>query len=73
MAEMNGTAPAFPIRIILEEGEMIEVAKPDDLFDHFQNFDTTAPEQKAWIRDQLDRSVRLRMSGGEVHELSVES
>lgn len=70
--ETKPNEPAFPIRFILEDGEVVEVAHPDDIFDHFQNFDSTDPAQKAWVRDVQDRSVRLRMSGGEVHELVVD-
>lgn len=64
--------PAFPIRFILEDGEIIEVAHPDDLFDHFDQFDSTDPDQKVWVRDQQDRNVRLRISDSQVLELEVE-
>lgn len=72
MTATNPIPPAFPIRFILDDAEVIEVAHPDDIFDHFQNFDSTDPAQKTWVRDVQDRSVRVRIAGSEVLELRLE-
>lgn len=72
MTETTENSPAFPIRFILEDGEVIEVAHPDDLFDHFDQFDSTDPAQKTWVRDVQDRNVRLRIADSQVLELEIE-
>ena len=34
------------------------------------SIDSTAPDARIWVRDAYDRTVRIRMRGGMVEELS---
>jgi hypothetical protein len=54
----------FPLRIIFDDGECVEIESPEDLIERVDAFDSCDPN--VWIRDALDRTVRLRMHGGVV-------
>ena len=55
--------PKFPIRVLLDDGETIEIESAEALFDQFDSIDSSASEH-LWIRDALDRTLRLRMRNG---------
>ena len=64
-------APEFPLRIIHDDGECVVVESPEDLIDEIDTLDSTDPASRVWIRDALDRTVRLRMRHGFVEMLEV--
>jgi hypothetical protein len=63
--------PDFPIRIIFDDGEVQELADADELLDAIDTIDSTDPRNRIWIRDERDRTVRLRMRGGIVEIFEV--
>jgi len=63
-------SPEFPIRIILDDGEAEIIDSPDDLMTRIDSIDSA--DEHVWIRDALDRTVRLRVRGGVVEVLDVE-
>jgi hypothetical protein len=63
--------PDFPIRIIFDDGEVQEIADADELMETIDTIDSTDPGNRIWIRDALDRTVRLRMRGGVVEIFEV--
>jgi hypothetical protein len=64
-------SPEFPIRIIFDDGEVQEIASPDELMEAVDTIDSTDPGNRIWIRDERDRTVRLRMRGGIVEVFEV--
>ena len=63
--------PDFPIRIIFDDGEVQELADADELLEAIDTIDSTDPGNRIWIRDERDRTVRLRMRGGIVELFEV--
>ena len=63
--------PDFPIRIIFDDGEVQEIADADELLEAIDTIDSTDPGNRIWIRDERDRTVRLRMRGGIVEVFEV--
>ena len=66
-------SPEFPIRVITDDGECEVIDSPDELLAHVDSLDSTDPQGRVWIRDALDRTVRLRMRNGIVEELTADS
>jgi hypothetical protein len=64
--------PEFPIRVITDDGVCEVLDSPEELMAHVDSIDSTDPEARVWVRDALDRTVRLRMRGGFVELLEVE-
>lgn len=64
-------SPEFPIRIIFDDGEVQEIDSADELFEAIDTIDSTDPGNRIWIRDERDRTVRLRMRGGIVEIFEV--
>jgi len=64
-------SPEFPIRIIFDDGEVQEIASADELMEAVDTIDSTDPGNRIWIRDERDRTVRLRMRGGIVEIFEV--
>jgi hypothetical protein len=62
-------SPEFPIRIITDDGECTVIDSPEELLEKVDSLDSADPH--VWIRDALDRTVRLRMLGGRVELFSV--
>ncbi|HYO76698.1 MAG TPA: hypothetical protein VE010_09565 [Thermoanaerobaculia bacterium] len=62
-------APEFPIRIITDDGDCEEIESPEELMTRVDSIDSSDP--RVWVRDALDRTVRLRMNGGVVEVLDV--
>jgi hypothetical protein len=65
-------SPEFPLRIIFDDGAVQEIASPEELMEAFESVDSTDPVNRIWIRDALDRTVRLRMQNGMVEVLEAE-
>jgi hypothetical protein len=63
--------PEFPIRIISDDGDCQVIDSPDDLIAQVDSLDSTTPDSRIWVRDVLDRTVRIRMRGGTVEVLEV--
>lgn len=63
--------PEFPIRLIFDDGEVVVANSPDELLDLVDTIDTTSAANRVWVRDVLDRTVRLRIRGGFVEEIEV--
>jgi hypothetical protein len=64
-------SPEFPIRIISDDGDCEVIESPEELMSRIDSIDSTSPDARIWIRDVLDRTVRLRMRGGMVMVLEV--
>ncbi len=64
-------SPEFPIRIIFDDGEVQEIASAEELMEEVDTIDSTDPGNRVWIRDERDRTVRLRMRGGIVEIFEV--
>lgn len=57
-------APEFPIRIIADDGDCEIIHSPEELMQSVDSIDSTDPGARIWVRDALDRTVRIRMRGG---------
>lgn len=66
------TRPQFPIRILFDDGGCEFIDTPDELFSKLDSIDSTDPKSRIWIRDDDDRTVKIRMSRGELHLLELE-
>jgi len=64
-------SPEFPIRIIFDDGAVQEIASPEELMEEVDSIDSTDPGNRIWIRDERDRTVRLRMRGGIVEVFEI--
>ncbi|MBV9497635.1 MAG: hypothetical protein JOZ54_25600 [Acidobacteria bacterium] len=64
-------SPEFPIRAIFDDGESVEIADPDALLELFHDLDSA--DATVWVRDALDRNVRVLVRGGAVEVLEVSS
>ena len=67
----SAMSPEFPLRIIFDDGETVVIASPEELIAEIDTIDSTDPANRVWIRDALDRTVRLRMRGGMVELIEV--
>ena len=63
--------PEFPIRIIFDDGECVDIASPEELLEAVDSLDSADAGARVWVRDALDRTVRLRMRGGAVEVFEV--
>jgi hypothetical protein len=61
--------PAFPIRILSDDGSAEEIASPEELIERIHTFDSDDP--RVWVRDAEDRTVRLQVREGVVVELRI--
>jgi hypothetical protein len=66
-------SPEFPIRVITDDGECEVIDSPDELLARIDSLDSTDPANRVWVRDALDRTVRLRMRSGIVEVLTAEN
>lgn len=63
--------PEFPLRIIRDDGECIVVGSPEDLLNEIDTLDSTDPSACVWVRDALDRTVRVRLRQGFMELLEI--
>lgn len=73
MSNIEQTEPQFPLRIIYDDGQLEVVDSADDLLRRIDSIDTTLERGHIWVRDDLGRTVTLRMVGGEVQHFEVEA
>ena len=66
MFEEHKASPEFPLRVIVDDGEVEEIGSADELMEKIDTIDSTDPRNCIWIRDAADRTVRLRMRSGTV-------
>jgi hypothetical protein len=65
-------SPRFPLRVIFNDGEVIDIAEPEQLLAQFASgVDTEQERDHFWIRDAEDRTVRLQMNDGYVVLMDV--
>lgn len=64
-------SPEFPIRILFDDGDCEVIDSPEELMERVNDLDSEDP--RVWVRDAWDRTVVLRVRGGIVEELRVES
>ena len=64
-------SPEFPIRIITDEGDCEVIDSPEQLMAQVDALDSTDPGNRVWVRDALDRTVRIRVRGGMVEVLEA--
>jgi hypothetical protein len=62
---LQPVSPEFPLRIIYD-GHSVVIETPEALLTEVDSVDSSDPEARVWIRDAMDRTVRLRMRAGEV-------
>jgi hypothetical protein len=62
-------SPEFPIRILFDDGEVVVIETPEEIVDAVDSLDSDHP--RVWVRDALDRSVRLLVRNGGVEVLAV--
>ncbi|MGK2855661.1 MAG: hypothetical protein ACSLFQ_00500 [Thermoanaerobaculia bacterium] len=72
MSNIEPVEPRFPLRIIYDDGQLEIVDSADDLLAKIDTLDTTQDSGHVWIRDDLGRTVNLRIIGGEVQQLEAE-
>ncbi|MEA2238974.1 MAG: hypothetical protein QOC81_3698 [Thermoanaerobaculia bacterium] len=65
------TTPEFPLRIIFDDGEVMEIESAEDLIERVDAIDSTDAGNRIWIRDAVDRTVLLRMRSGVVEVFEV--
>ena len=65
------TSPEFPLRIITDDGSAEVIESPEELMETIDSIDSTDPQNRIWVRDAADRTVRLRMRGGRVEVFEV--
>ena len=71
MSRVAKVEPQFPLRIIYDDGQMEVVDTPDDLVRRVDTLDTTVDRTHLWVRDDLGRTVSIRVVGGEVEHFEV--
>jgi len=64
-------SPEFPIRILFDDGEVLVIETPEEIEDAVDALDSGDP--RVWVRDALDRNVRLLVRNGAVEVLAVSS
>jgi hypothetical protein len=65
-------SPEFPIRVITDDGRCEIIESPDELLTSMDSLDSTDPAHRVWVRDALDRTVRIRVRAGFVEVLTTE-
>ena len=63
--------PEFPIRLIYDDGECLTIRSQEELMEIVDSIDSGDPAARVWIRDERDRSVRLKMRNGFIEVLET--
>lgn len=71
MSVSGNSAPQFPLRVIFSDGQMEIIESPEDLLERVDSIDTVVDQDRVWVRDDLGRTVRLRMVNGDVEVIEV--
>ncbi len=65
-------SPEFPIRILFDDGEVLVIETPEEIGDAIDAIDALDSEDsQVWVRDALDRNVRLLVRNGAVEVLAI--
>jgi hypothetical protein len=64
--------PEFPLRLIFDDGESVVIETPEELMDRISSIDAGDERSHVWIRDALDRTVRLQMRDGTVLSFAIQ-
>ena len=59
--------PEFPIRILFDDGEAVEIDSPGAITEAVDSLNSDDP--RVWVRDALDRNVRLVVRNGTIEVL----
>lgn len=65
------TEPKFPLRVIFDDGHVETIDNADEIFTKLVALDSTDPKNGVWVRDDLDRSVRLKLYAEELEVFEV--
>lgn len=57
--------------MIFDDGEVTVIDSPEELMVAIDTIDTERERDRVWIRDALDRTVRLTMRAGTVERIEV--
>jgi hypothetical protein len=71
MTNLDQAEPQFPLRIIYDDGQLEVVDSADDLLRQVDSIDTIDDRGHVWVRDDLGRTVRIRMVGGELEHFEA--
>jgi hypothetical protein len=71
MKTIQNSEPQFPLRLIYDDGGTDVVETPEELLEQVDSIDTTVEGDRVWVRDDLGRTVRLRMISGRVELIEV--
>jgi len=72
MNRAGNSEPQFPLRLIYDYGGSDVVETADELLETIDSIDTTLEGNRVWVRDDLGRTIRLRMVDGIVEVIEVE-
>jgi hypothetical protein len=64
MKRTGNSEPQFPLRLIYDDGGSDVVETPEELLEQVDSIDTAAEGNRVWVRDDLGRTVHLRMVDG---------
>ena len=70
-SQLVSLSPEFPIRILFDDGEVLVIETPEEIEGAVDAIDSNDP--RVWVRDALDRNVRLLVRNGAVEVLEVSS
>lgn len=73
MRTTGNSEPQFPLRVIYDDGGTDVVETPEELLEQIDTIDTSAENDRVWVRDDLGRTVRLRMVMGRVELIEIAS
>lgn len=71
MKTIQNSEPQFPLRLIYDDGGSEIVETHEALLDQVDSIDTTIECDHVWVRDDLGRTVRLRMISGRIEVMEV--
>lgn len=71
MKKTGNSTPQFPLRLIYDDGGTDVVETPEELLEQVDSIDTTLESNRVWVRDDLGRTVHLRMIDGTVQLIEV--
>ncbi|MGZ7032267.1 MAG: hypothetical protein ACXVIJ_09875 [Thermoanaerobaculia bacterium] len=64
--------PEFPLRLIFDDGDCVVIDSPEELMDQISSIEAGDETSHVWIRDALDRTVRLQMRDGSVLSFAID-
>jgi len=72
MSKTGNSEPRFPLRLIYDDGGTDVAETPDELVAQIDSIDTTLESNRVWVRDDLGRTIRLRMVDGVVEKIELQ-